>query len=108
MFTLIQALILRQPFIKRMLNIPAPVVKPLPPGTAPINTNPSYAETWKVIKDTINERSAAAHAAQASALTRTAASANRQQALKSLPNRVREGGKSQSGFLEKPGQSNRK
>lgn len=109
LFTLLQALTLRQPFVKRILNIPVPVVKPPPPGTPAINMNPSYAETWKALKDAINTRREEAMKAAV-----RSPQVNRQQALKSLPNRVREGksqaaaGGKAASWLEKPDSAQRK
>jgi hypothetical protein len=50
MFNLIQATALKQPFVRRILNIPnAPVIE-APPGP-PIDTNPGFKDTWRSLVD---------------------------------------------------------
>ncbi|WWD20312.1 hypothetical protein CI109_104788 [Kwoniella shandongensis] len=48
-FTLLQSLILRQHFVKRLLGIPIPPKITPPPGT-PVQKDPSYADTFRAIR----------------------------------------------------------
>ncbi|KAK8849683.1 hypothetical protein IAR55_005018 [Kwoniella newhampshirensis] len=49
-FTLLQSLLLRQHVVKRMLGIPIPPTIVPPPGT-PVQKDPSYADTFRAIKN---------------------------------------------------------
>ncbi|WVR08062.1 hypothetical protein IAU60_005108 [Kwoniella sp. DSM 27419] len=49
-FTLLQSMVLRIPFIKALLGIPAPPVVPPPPGAEPFK-NPSYLDSFNAVKE---------------------------------------------------------
>ncbi|GMK55032.1 hypothetical protein CspeluHIS016_0200880 [Cutaneotrichosporon spelunceum] len=51
MFTALQAWLLRQGFVKRLLRIPTPKAVPPPPEDALLNPNPSIKETFKAMVD---------------------------------------------------------
>jgi YidC/Oxa1 family membrane protein insertase len=65
LYSLFQAVLLRQPFVKSLLRIPSPPpAPPLPAGTAEPK-QPTYAETWKALRETLSTKGAAWQEAKA-------------------------------------------
>lgn len=65
LYSLLQAYALRQPFVKSLFRIPSPPPSaPLPPGVeAP--KQPTYAETWKALRENLSTKGAAWQQAKA-------------------------------------------
>ncbi|RSH93314.1 Flags: Precursor [Saitozyma podzolica] len=72
LFTLLQALLLRQPAVKSLLKIPTPPPVAAAPEGESVNQNPSLLETWRALREALSTRGEAWQKAKAQAEARSA------------------------------------